>query len=292
MTLRHLADRGGDPELLRESQRRRFANVELVDKVLENDEEWRKGARSDGSVPGKSAPVGQQMRIDLRAPRRPAANYAMETAKREFNAINKQIAELKKVRCLQRGGRGSACRSAARRPPLLWSSAPPPAHGPPPSSNARQAKQDASELMEQSKAAKGRIAQLEEDAKAAAAARDAALGSIGNIVHDSVPISKDEARRRPGGRRGGGTGAPCGAGGGCEGGRGTCGRGATTHRPAGPCSWVGARSVRAQRRRPHPKNTHTRPHRTHGPPSRAPGQQRDGARVGRAAAGGGAAQPL
>ena len=38
-------DRGGNPELVRESQRRRFADVGLVDKVLEHDEEWRKGER-------------------------------------------------------------------------------------------------------------------------------------------------------------------------------------------------------------------------------------------------------
>lgn len=36
------ADRGGDPDLVRESQRRRFASVELVDQVLAKDAEWRK----------------------------------------------------------------------------------------------------------------------------------------------------------------------------------------------------------------------------------------------------------
>lgn len=34
-------DRGGNPELVRESQRRRFKDVTLVDKVLEHDAEWR-----------------------------------------------------------------------------------------------------------------------------------------------------------------------------------------------------------------------------------------------------------
>ena len=37
------AEKGGDPELLRESQRRRYADVGLVDKVLELDEKWRTG---------------------------------------------------------------------------------------------------------------------------------------------------------------------------------------------------------------------------------------------------------
>lgn len=35
-------DRGGNPDLVRESQRRRFADVTLVDKVLAKDAEWRK----------------------------------------------------------------------------------------------------------------------------------------------------------------------------------------------------------------------------------------------------------
>jgi len=38
------ADKGGDPEVIRESQRRRFADVSLVDKVLELDSKWREGA--------------------------------------------------------------------------------------------------------------------------------------------------------------------------------------------------------------------------------------------------------
>ena len=33
-------DRGGNPELVRESQRRRFASVELVDEVIALDKEW------------------------------------------------------------------------------------------------------------------------------------------------------------------------------------------------------------------------------------------------------------
>ena len=37
------AEKGADPELIRESQRRRFADVSLVDKVLELDVKWREG---------------------------------------------------------------------------------------------------------------------------------------------------------------------------------------------------------------------------------------------------------
>ena len=35
-------DQGGNPDMVRESQRRRYADVTLVDKVIEQDEEWRK----------------------------------------------------------------------------------------------------------------------------------------------------------------------------------------------------------------------------------------------------------
>lgn len=35
------AEKGGNPELVRESQRRRFADVTLVDKVIQLDQEWR-----------------------------------------------------------------------------------------------------------------------------------------------------------------------------------------------------------------------------------------------------------
>ena len=37
-------EKGGNPEAVRESQRRRFHDVSLVDKVIELDAEWRQGA--------------------------------------------------------------------------------------------------------------------------------------------------------------------------------------------------------------------------------------------------------
>jgi hypothetical protein len=46
-------DKGGDPELVRESQRRRFADVGLVDKVLEYDAEWRQGGAIGGGTGGR-----------------------------------------------------------------------------------------------------------------------------------------------------------------------------------------------------------------------------------------------
>lgn len=38
-----LAEKGGNPELVRESQRRRFADPKVVDEVIELDGQWRDG---------------------------------------------------------------------------------------------------------------------------------------------------------------------------------------------------------------------------------------------------------
>ena len=44
--LRTATEKGGNPEVVRESQRRRYADVGLVDKVVALDQEWREGARA------------------------------------------------------------------------------------------------------------------------------------------------------------------------------------------------------------------------------------------------------
>ena len=36
-------DQGGNPELVRESQRRRFKKPEIVDEIIQLDTEWRAG---------------------------------------------------------------------------------------------------------------------------------------------------------------------------------------------------------------------------------------------------------
>ena len=37
-------DKGGNPELIRESQRRRYQPVEAVDEIIDLDNEWKKGS--------------------------------------------------------------------------------------------------------------------------------------------------------------------------------------------------------------------------------------------------------
>ena len=36
-------DKGGDPDKIKESQKRRYASTELVDEIIKLDEEWRVG---------------------------------------------------------------------------------------------------------------------------------------------------------------------------------------------------------------------------------------------------------
>jgi len=114
--------KGGNPELIRESQRRRFKSVEIVDEIIKLDEEWR------------------------------IARGALDVLNAEYGKINKKIAEKKK------------------------------------------AGENADELISEAKAldAKMKIADKELDIKKEAV--DKKLYLVGNLVHESVPVSKDEEK--------------------------------------------------------------------------------------------------
>ncbi|CAN6449454.1 unnamed protein product [Victoria cruziana] len=58
-------DKGNDPERIRESQRRRFADVEIVDEIIRLDKEWRQ------------------------------RQFELENLRKDFNRINKEVARLK-----------------------------------------------------------------------------------------------------------------------------------------------------------------------------------------------------
>ena len=89
-------DRGGDIELVRESERRRFADPTLVDKVIALDAVWREGA-SQKAVCGD----GGQKRLAHAAPVR----YRLDSLGREFNVINKAVGAKKKARPQRRWSR-------------------------------------------------------------------------------------------------------------------------------------------------------------------------------------------
>ncbi|GLT41896.1 hypothetical protein SLA2020_159260 [Shorea laevis] len=114
-------EKGNNPEIIRESQRRRFANVDDVDEVIKRDKEWRE------------------------------RQFEVESLRKEFNKINKQVAQLK------------------------------------------IAKQDASEMIAKTDQIKQSIAEKEAEVKESWEALKAKLETIGNLVHDSVPVSNDEA---------------------------------------------------------------------------------------------------
>ncbi|KAJ2498482.1 Cytosolic seryl-tRNA synthetase [Coemansia sp. RSA 1972] len=114
------AEKGGNPELIRESQRRRGANPGVVDEIIDLYKSWT-GVR-----------------------------YSLDQLNREINKIQKEIGMKAK------------------------------------------AKEDASELKAQKKVLDDKKKQLGEDEKEAEAAMLAKVGTVGNIVHDSVPVSATE----------------------------------------------------------------------------------------------------
>ncbi|OAY64714.1 Serine--tRNA ligase, partial [Ananas comosus] len=114
------SEKGFDPERVRESQRRRFASVDIVDEIIRLDKEWRQ------------------------------RQYELECLRKDFNRINKEVARLKVL------------------------------------------KLDATEVIASTDEKKRQAAAKEAEVQDAKAALDARLETVGNLVHDSVPVSNDE----------------------------------------------------------------------------------------------------
>uniref|UniRef100_A0A2N9EUZ9 serine--tRNA ligase n=1 Tax=Fagus sylvatica TaxID=28930 RepID=A0A2N9EUZ9_FAGSY len=117
-------EKGGNPEIIRESQRRRFANVDIVDEIIAIDKQWR------------------QLLFEL------------ENLRKDFNKINKQIAQL------------------------------------------RIAGEDATEMIKNTEDNKKSAAEKEAEVREVSNQLNAKLMIIGNLVHDSVPVSNDEANNK------------------------------------------------------------------------------------------------
>eukprot|EP01094_Clydonella_sp_ATCC50884_P009780 TRINITY_DN1930_c0_g1_i1.p1 TRINITY_DN1930_c0_g1~~TRINITY_DN1930_c0_g1_i1.p1 ORF type:complete len:451 (+),score=176.05 TRINITY_DN1930_c0_g1_i1:39-1391(+) len=115
------ADKGGNPDLVRESQRRRGHSVEIVDEVIALDTEWRR-VQGDISV-----------------------------AKGAVNAVNKKIGLKKKAK-----------------------------------------EEVPQELLDEKEAAAAEVPRIEARSKELEALRNGKLWTIGNLVHDSVPVAPDE----------------------------------------------------------------------------------------------------
>ncbi|KAL2514757.1 Serine--tRNA ligase [Forsythia ovata] len=114
-------EKGGDPEKIRESQRRRFSDVGLIDEVIKLDKEWRQ------------------------------RQFELESLRKDFNKINKEVARL------------------------------------------RISGEDASGMISATEDNRKLIAEKEAEVQEAKIALDSRWGNVGNLVHDSVPVSNDEA---------------------------------------------------------------------------------------------------
>ncbi|WOK93106.1 serine--tRNA ligase [Canna indica] len=115
------AEKGFDPEIVRESQRRRFASVDVVDEVIHLDKEWRQ------------------------------RQFELDGLRRDANRLTKEVKNLK------------------------------------------IAGKDATEVISSTEETKKLIAAKELEVQEAKATLDAKLETIGNLIHDTVPVSNDEA---------------------------------------------------------------------------------------------------
>lgn len=119
-------EKGGCPEKVAESERRRGRDPSVVAKLVDADKRWRE------------------------------ATYSYEHGRRDLNAVNKEIGNRKKA----------------------------------------DPKDACADLVSKTAEIKKRLQSLETQAAEAASTRDHLLKGIGNIVHDSIPVSNDEANNK------------------------------------------------------------------------------------------------
>lgn len=125
---------GGNPDLIKESQRRRFASVELVDEIIAKDDQWR------------------------------ATTGHGDFLRKERNAVQKDIATLKKALAQKKGSESELAEMATKCDALVADK------------NRLDSEVDAAEALQ----------------KQLRAEVDAMVNKVGNLVHDSVPVSQDE----------------------------------------------------------------------------------------------------
>lgn len=140
---------GGNANLVRESQRRRYKDPSTVDEVIAADEQWRR------------------------------LQFLSETTKKFANDCSKAVGAKKKAK--EEDGT-----NAPIPPPVL--SAADEGKLTPEQINALSVNQ----IKALSKYVSERVATLKDEAELAEKRRDALLGDIGNIVHESVPVEIDE----------------------------------------------------------------------------------------------------
>lgn len=136
-------------DLVRESQRRRFAEPGVVDEVIELDKRWRR------------------------------TQFLSEASKKMINTISKAVGAKKKAKeedgtvsdvpaaVLAAASEGTVDTDALNALCIL-------------------------QLKEFSKSLASQVASLAKEAEELVAARDKIVGSVGNLIHENVPVSNDE----------------------------------------------------------------------------------------------------
>jgi len=117
------ADKGGNPELVRESEKRRFRSGELVDAVIDLDKQW------------------------------VTAKFNTDQKRKEIGKLQNTITERKKT---------------------------------------SKGQDKCEDLLKEKEKLQAESAELDKFTEELIEKRDSTLGKIGNLVHDSVPISQDE----------------------------------------------------------------------------------------------------
>lgn len=147
--------KGGNPDLIRESQRRRYADVTLVDQVIELDEEWRKlRARLDTLnkyTRDVSAQVGKKKKQ-----KEAEGEESLEVPKEFIDDLDAQFTKENIDKTL----------------PAL----------------------KIVQLMKLSKLIKAKVEEHTKLCDSKEAERDKTLCLIGNIVHETVPVSDNEEK--------------------------------------------------------------------------------------------------
>jgi seryl-tRNA synthetase len=140
---------GGNADLIRESERRRYNSEDTVDKVLEADAEWRKVLHL--------AEKSKKLANDC-----PRAIGAKKKAKEADGTVSDLSEEMQAAAMA-----GTVTMDEIQKLCVL-------------------------QIKTLSKMMSDRVEQLGKDAKVAEEKRDSLLAHIGNIVHESVPVSNDE----------------------------------------------------------------------------------------------------
>lgn len=163
-------DKGGNPDLVRESQRKRFASVELVDEVIALDQAWR---ASKNLLPKPLETVLHPLLPSdpsrhcraIRAGQDPAGAQCHQQEDRKAQSCKFRFVYLRWV-------------PGVRYCDLV--------------SVQTKQEEEAKKLMESTDEIKKRLAAKDAEVQEAKSTLDAKLMTIANIIHASVSISDDE----------------------------------------------------------------------------------------------------